>query len=419
MISSSNIDQLTPDFLLDSGLVMLVVLDIDGKVLSTNHFLSEKSGLKRDRMFVEVLPAQSKLDFERILDEIILSPKKNYHLSLEFNHQFSEVTCQGSWEFSVVTDSEMDIMGVGIDPNVLSPKVKIDGLVDLLGLGRITLDSSFRILDGDLDQLQKLGLTSEDAVGMNILNLFPQLGLERILSTKDATESFFKTEVKFGSQRFKLLGFKEFEKYHLFFSELTLAESEIFSVRKPFSRAQIAAIPGAVWVLDTEGVVIQQNVRASNFSVENLRHESTVGCKFKFNGAEFFQKFKAFQAGENADFVFNQKIEGVQSKAFSVHFGRLYDQASETAFILLHVNDLALNPTLQRLQQENIRLKDIALRPSYVLRSPLSSMLGLLDLIDPEQLDMENKKYFSYLKPLATELDEVIRNNAKRTSTLD
>jgi bifunctional ADP-heptose synthase (sugar kinase/adenylyltransferase) len=46
-------------------------------------------------------------------------------------------------------------------------------------------------------------------------------------------------------------------------------------------------------------------------------------------------------------------------------------------------------------------------------------MLGLLDLIDPKQLDSENQKYFSYLKPLAKELDEVIRTNAKRMSNLN
>ncbi|MFT6895293.1 MAG: hypothetical protein ACJAWX_002911, partial [Algoriphagus sp.] len=51
--------------------------------------------------------------------------------------------------------------------------------------------------------------------------------------------------------------------------------------------------------------------------------------------------------------------------------------------------------------------------------SPLSSMLGLLDLIDPNQLDFENQKYFSYLKPLAKKLDEVIRTNAKQISSFD
>jgi hypothetical protein len=40
-------------------------------------------------------------------------------------------------------------------------------------------------------------------------------------------------------------------------------------------------------------------------------------------------------------------------------------------------------------------------------------------LIDPNQLDSENQKYFSYLKPLAKKLDEVIRTNAKQISRFD
>ena len=72
------------------------------------------------------------------------------------------------------------------------------------------------------------------------------------------------------------------------------------------------------------------------------------------------------------------------------------------------------------LQEKEIQtLRELAIRPSHILRSPLSSMLGLLDLIDYRKLDEENQKYISYLKPLAQELDEVIRNNAKKMSQLD
>jgi signal transduction histidine kinase len=86
------------------------------------------------------------------------------------------------------------------------------------------------------------------------------------------------------------------------------------------------------------------------------------------------------------------------------------------------VNGIELNrlsKRLSKLESENSLLRELFMKLSHILRSPLSSMLGLLDLIDPNQLDFENQKYFSYLKPLAKKLDEVIRTNAKQISSSD
>ncbi len=60
-----------------------------------------------------------------------------------------------------------------------------------------------------------------------------------------------------------------------------------------------------------------------------------------------------------------------------------------------------LSKRLSKLKSENSFLGELAIKPSDILRFPLFFMLGSLDLIDPNQLDFENQKYFSYLKPLA------------------
>lgn len=65
------------------------------------------------------------------------------------------------------------------------------------------------------------------------------------------------------------------------------------------------------------------------------------------------------------------------------------------------------------LHKEIDRLKEVAFLPSHIYRGPLSSMIGILELIDENQLGEENKKLFGYLKPLAHELDQSIRLQAK------
>ena len=84
---------------------------------------------------------------------------------------------------------------------------------------------------------------------------------------------------------------------------------------------------------------------------------------------------------------------------------------------MIHAVDLtSLKAALMRSNRENERLRELALSPSHILRGPLSSMIGLLELIDAKQLDKENQNLFRYLKPLTKELDQTIRQHAKKMS---
>lgn len=72
---------------------------------------------------------------------------------------------------------------------------------------------------------------------------------------------------------------------------------------------------------------------------------------------------------------------------------------------------------LMQIQRENDRLRELALSPSHILRGPLSSMMGILELMDGSEMGKENLKLFRYLKPLAKELDSAIRQHSKKIST--
>jgi signal transduction histidine kinase len=88
-------------------------------------------------------------------------------------------------------------------------------------------------------------------------------------------------------------------------------------------------------------------------------------------------------------------------------------------FVYVNKNIEEKKLEFKRVEEKNKVLREVAYIQSHLLRSPLSSMLGLLDLIDKKQLDTENTKYFSYLKPLAQELDMVIRENARKINEFD
>jgi nitrogen-specific signal transduction histidine kinase len=194
---------------------------------------------------------------------------------------------------------------------------------------------------------------------------------------------------------------------------------------KPFTPAQLATFPGAVWVIEKSLGFVQQNQLASDATSEWSGKSGKNSFDFILNSEfESLNQLKSYILsgfeGNSSDFEI--KLNPVDSKSKLWHIGirPIFDEMGLIKLIAIHAIMLPkLSKRMARLEAENKALKELVLAPSYILRSPLSSMLGLLDLIDPNQLDQENKKYFSYLKPLAKELDEVIRVNAKRVSAFD
>lgn len=77
---------------------------------------------------------------------------------------------------------------------------------------------------------------------------------------------------------------------------------------------------------------------------------------------------------------------------------------------------VSLNYTnIDRLKKQHAQLEEIARLQSHFIRRPLTSILGLIDIIDKDSLSAENKKLLEYLKQSALELDMVIHQIVKNT----
>lgn len=77
---------------------------------------------------------------------------------------------------------------------------------------------------------------------------------------------------------------------------------------------------------------------------------------------------------------------------------------------------VALNYTnIDRLKKQHQKLEEIARLQSHTIRRPLTSILGLIDIIDKNNLNKENAKILEYLKESALELDMVIHEIVKNT----
>lgn len=72
-----------------------------------------------------------------------------------------------------------------------------------------------------------------------------------------------------------------------------------------------------------------------------------------------------------------------------------------------------------KIQDQNDRLKKIAWMQSHEIRKPVANIMGLLNLYDMSQTDLQHSQLIQYLKESAVELDALIKQIIERTRATD
>jgi hypothetical protein len=426
LISTSNIDELIPDFLIESNYFQTILLDVEGNVMSSSKKIDSKYFSTEVVNFSKYLDPIFIPQFEETIDMLLASPKEKRQIVLSFLNDENRKSDQVWWEFSTIIDSEMDligIIGIGVSTKFLEQEMPWNNLVDLLEFGRIQLDKEFRVLDLDDKVVHWLGIGASEQEGNGELFL-SELPLKlQHLATGAQPICLVLTDKESGIHFSALLNQVE-EEYQLFILPKS-RRNKMSNISKPFTPAHLASFPGAVWVIDKSLRFIQQNQLASDTTQEWSGNSCASSFDFIFNSElkslnHLKLNFSKGFEGNPSDFELRINPSGTKSTYWYVGIRPIFDEKGLINLIAVHGIMLPqISKRLTNLEAENKALRELVMNPSYILRSPLSSMLGLLDLIDPKQLDQENQKYFSYLKPLAKELDEVIRTNAKRLGAFD
>ncbi|WP_297338212.1 PAS domain-containing protein [Algoriphagus sp.] len=430
MIKVQNSEQLLPDFLMESSHFYFALLDVEGLLLDANDLLLNKSNLKLNDNFFSGLDQESSVDFSELLDQMISRPQDARNIVLNF--PVGDKSHSVWWEFSMVLNSEMDIVGLvglGVSLKFLEQELPWERMAEILHFGKIEIDSEFKIKHLDKKVIKWLDSSSDTFLNQSILNsttfAFTPSEQEKIQNLEINDQPLFlKIPAQFPN-RVALAGL--LSKHSNGFTFLLSPSKRIHKSQPsiaPFSASQLAAIQGAVWVVDRQFTIVQQNQAAVDFSKNIDLDELKTGTPFssQWAGKRQDQVNKAIvQAFEGNERTVDVRIDFKKDISFwNVRTSPILDDYGQTEGILIQVIDVTkFYSRIRQLEVETHELKELALKPSHILRSPLSSMLGLLDLIDHHKLDEENKKYFSYLKPLAQELDEVIRSNAKKMASLD
>lgn len=417
---------------MESDHFYLVLLDVEGNLINSNTIFSKLAGRKSGEDFHKMIDEDSGRTFSVLLEKTLDSPKEVQHAIFNICLRKSGSVLPVWWEFSLITNSDGDLMGiigVGVGIQFLEQGMPWENLVDVLQFGKIKLSTNKTLVGWDEKVSNWLGVSSNELKKSSILNqsVF-QVNPELDLAFKQISENG-KPVCLVLNQSNSNLEFASFltkapEGFNLFILPRE-KKKEVKELVKPFTIVQLKSLQGAVWVVDADFKIIQLNKEANKLGILWKGNGLNEGSQFQFlQQPESFGKLisncKSALFGNSVEFELVAKIPDQEMGMWRVGIKPIYDENGVAHAILIQAFDLFfLNQRILNLQIENQNLKEMALRPSHILRSPLSSMLGLLDLIDQKQLDSENQKYFSYLKPLAKQLDNVIRSNAKKMSALD
>lgn len=434
MISTPDIENLVPEFLMESGHFYLVITDVEGRILKHNRNFERLSAKPTNKEFWKYLSINSAEEFCYSMELMLSAPKITRHLLLEHPNAAEENFSQIWWEFSVITNPDMDIsaiIGIGVGMQFLEQEMPWNNLVDVLGFGKITLNSSMEVIGWDERIDNWFSPTTQTWLNKPLKATTPFKGLDDLEYRLNADAKEFNpvcfliqtNEGKFST--FATLLASCGEEYHLFLVPKEAQSVPNSLLKTVVNQDILESFPDAVFVLDNSGKILQQNEMAKIVGRNWKGRAYSEGYVLTFpNQANRFTKLvKALQEAKLGE-VNEVEIKLLNpDKEFSFWSARVSPVFSETGSlesIWVHVKDLtAMKKQMQELKLENERLRDMALQPSHILRGPLSTILGILELIDKKQLDKENQKLFDYLKPLAAEMDQSIRQHAKKMSAFD
>jgi hypothetical protein len=431
VISTANIEDLIPDFLLESDHFHIVLTDVEGEIMQSNLKLGRLSGKPSRLGFSDVLSESSAKEFSNSLELMLSTPKIRRNLLLEHPSLGKLGGSPVWWEFSVITNSEMDIsgiIGIGVGIQFLEQEMPWDHLVDVLSFGKIQMDPNFRIISVD-DKIK--GWLENEKVTGNSRSLFDlnsfefSEDLEKLIKkgSLDFKPKCFTLPSKSFNSGFAAVLIGSRDGFQLFL--VPKVEGNNFLPEKPTNQEDFEFLPGAVFVLDRNLNLFHQNLEAKDLGEKWNGRIFRIGDKLSFSNQirKFDPLLKAIEQaahGKSCDLEIRIGLKDKSTGLWKVQIKPKFDFLGSTELIFVYAFDLSDQYSrLNSILAENEDLRQLALIPSHILRGPLSSMLGLLDLIDTHQLDQENQKLFNYLRPLAHQLDHVIRNQAKKMGGLD
>ncbi len=102
------------------------------------------------------------------------------------------------------------------------------------------------------------------------------------------------------------------------------------------------------------------------------------------------------------------EIDRFQEKEILIMIISLLIVFLEVIFIFL--------PSIRKIKKQSLQFRAIAFNQSHIIRQPLANIIGLLNIIDTNALDENNREIIEHVNDQAEKLDTVIKDTIYRTA---
>ncbi|PSL07191.1 PAS domain-containing protein [Cecembia rubra] len=437
MLKIKELEFLVPDYLKNSDLLYVGILDIEGQIFfAGKQFITlfEPNGADIfEKNFRETLHEGNKFDLNDFLLQV--SEKPNHQTQIQLIHGNKMI----KWEFSVLKNAEGDfsgIMAVGHKISAVLPQPDFllcsdnsDSQTDIF----IQLNSRWEIVHLNSKAVEFFDRKAKELIGKTIWQVYPdQSFYKHALEFKNAKESkkprIFEEFNSMNGRYYKIFVNPKSSGIDLLLKDVT----DIQKVSEDYRMVNLT-LQTVLDFSDEHIFIVSKDLRIFGFNNKAEQLIKSIFGKTLKKG----DKFLAYLMDDMDEFFLKHVEDILQGKKFylerEIHLNKLgqkiwyshkfhplKDLDGQVKGFLYSCKDIHQERIgFEKLAKQNKVMREVLYQQSSTLRSPLSSILGLLELIDKEKLDKENRKYFSYLKPLAQELDQLIRNNSKQISDLD
>lgn len=420
-----------PSYLHNSKSLLVCVMDADGQVLHGGHLFSSFFSLPKYPVFTSfysLLPDSQVSYFEDVMLEVMGSPSEIF--SAVQYHQRGNI----QWEFSLLKNNDGDFLGVmGIGT------VRRDGSTAALASHEslhpqrdihFQLDQNWEIIYLNDAAEVFFGGIRHDLLNQKVWQVFPNSKIyEYALEFKKAKEEqrtrFFEDFIPEIGRWFQIHIEPQVDQMDVFFkdtSAVQLLENELSRLDHAFE-AVLNGSEEALLVLSHDLRILRYNRKAFEQAALYLDKDIQVGDKFLHSllpGLEqkILGQLESVIAGQ--EISFEKEIGAIGNPDIRVFHHRIFpvrDNLGKVIGFVYSNRDIHKDrDSVIKLSKEYQALREVAYQQFLELRSPLSSILGLLELLDKDQLDKENQKYLSYIKILSDELDQIIRKNSKKVN---
>ncbi|MCL6259900.1 PAS domain S-box protein [Aquiflexum sp. TKW24L] len=182
--------------------------------------------------------------------------------------------------------------------------------------------------------------------------------------------------------------------------------------------------PQPMWVFDVNTLdflnVNQAAIVHYGYSEEEFMHMTVRDIRPK-EELEYLDNLMDSVRKENPKYlrviVNHLKKDGTLIRV-EIHSNAIVFQGRRCRLIL--ANDITAKlKYLEAIEAQNEKLRDIAWMQSHILRAPLSRMMGIIDLIQRENLnELESKEFMGHLINSAKELDVIIKDVVEKAQQI-